>query len=104
MGDEDWKIAQSLDALNDLLYGGFGKIEGGEEIRLVWKCFEKNRKDLGLELTKAYYLDKLKRPTVFDVNFVKGKLSELEQGVGQTYFEIILEIISEHRNIRLITE
>lgn len=104
MGDEDWKIGQSLDALNDLLYGGFGKIGGSEDIRLVWKCFEKNRNDLGPELTKSYYQEKLKSPTIFDVNFVKGKLAELEKGTGQTYFEIILEIISEHANVKLVTE
>lgn len=104
MGDEDWKIGQSLDALNDLLYGGFGEIEGGEDIRLVWKCFEKNRNDLGPKLTKSYYQDKLKSPTIFNTDFVRRKLSELEQGTGQTYFEIILEIISDHPNIKLATE
>lgn len=104
MADEDWKIGRSLDALNDLFYGGFGRIEGGEDICLVWKCFEKNRKDLGVELTRTYYQDKLKKPTVFDVNFVKGKLAELENDTGKTYFDIILEIIRDHPNIRLIAE
>lgn len=102
MGDEDWKIGQSLDAFNDLLYGGFGRIGGDEEIRLVWICFEKNRNDLGLELTKAYYQDKLENPSIFNVDFVQEKLTELAKGTGKTYFEIILEIISEHPNIRLI--
>ncbi|MCD8030908.1 MAG: barstar family protein [Bacteroides sp.] len=52
MAKEDWKLGESLDAFNDMLYGGYGEIEGNEEIRLVWKDFEKNRTDLGVELTK----------------------------------------------------
>ncbi|RYE19280.1 MAG: hypothetical protein EOP45_12880 [Sphingobacteriaceae bacterium] len=30
MLDEDWQIGHSLDALNDLLYGGFGEIKQNE--------------------------------------------------------------------------
>lgn len=101
MPDEDWKLAPSLDALNDLFYGGYGTINGNEEIDLIWINFEQNRKGLGLELTKTYYQDKLKSPSVYNTDFVREKLSELNDGIGQTYFEIILEIIDEHKNIRL---
>jgi hypothetical protein len=31
MQDENWKISESLDAFNDLLYGGFGSIKGEEK-------------------------------------------------------------------------
>lgn len=102
MSEVDWQLGQSLDALNDMFYGGFGEIEGNEEIHLIWKNFEQNRKDLGLELTKTYYRNKLEQPSVFNVDFVQDKLTELESGTGQTYFDIILEIISEHPNIKLI--
>lgn len=102
MADVDWKLGQSLDALNDMLYGGYGKIKGNEEINLVWKDFHKNKNDLGLELTKDYYHKKLKSPSVFNTAFVKEKLAELENGTGKTYFEIILEIIEDHPNISLI--
>jgi len=104
MADEDWKLGPSLDALNDMLYGGYGKINGNEQICLVWKNFEKNRIDLGFELTKAYYENKLKSPEVFNTDFIREKLAELENGSGKTYFEIILEIISEHPNIELIIQ
>ena len=104
MLNEDWKIAQSLDALNDLFYGGFGEINGNEEIRLIWKNFEKNRKDLGPAVTKAFYFNKLESPSIFNVDFVNEKLAELENGSGKTYFEIVLEIIDEHPNIKLIPE
>ncbi len=102
MVNEDWKLGTSLDALNDMFYGGFGEIKGNEQINLIWKNFEQNRQDLGLELTQAYYQDKLKSPDIFNIEFVQEKLYELEKGTGQTYFEIILEIIGEHSNIKLI--
>jgi len=104
MANEDWKIGQSLDALNDMFYGGFGEIEGNEEAHLIWKNFEQNRKDLGLELTRAFYENKLKSPSIFNTGFVQEKLAELENGTGKTYFEIILEIIGDHPNIKLIPQ
>jgi RNAse (barnase) inhibitor barstar len=104
MANVDWRLGQSLDALNDMFYGGYGEIEGGEEITLIWKDFEKNREDLGLELTKAYYQDKLKSPSIFNIELIKENLAELENGTGKTYFEIVLEIIDEHPNIKLVAQ
>ncbi len=104
MANVDWRLGQSLDALNDMFYGGYGEIEGGEEITLIWKDFEKNREDLGLELTKAYYQDKLKSPSIFNIELIKENLAELENGTGKTYFEIVLEIIDEHPNIKLVPQ
>lgn len=100
----DWQLGQSLDALNDMFYGGYGEIDGNEDIQLVWTDFERCRKDLGLKTTKEYYHNKLKQPSVFNTDFIQTKLNELENGVGKTYFDIILEIIGEHPNIKLIAE
>jgi len=103
MANEDWKLGQSLDALNDMLYGGFGEIKGGGKIRLIWMASEKNRMDLGMEVTREFYRNKLKSP-VFDAEFVNDKLTELDNGTGKTYFEIVLEIIADHPNIELVLE
>lgn len=35
MQNESWQLAESLDAFDDLLYGGFGEIKEGEEVQLV---------------------------------------------------------------------
>jgi len=104
MANVDWRLGQSLDALNDMFYGGYGEIDGGEEITLIWKGFEKNREDLGLKLTKAYYRNKLESPSTFNIELIKDNLAELENGTGKTYFEIILEIIDEHPNIKLVAQ
>ena len=101
MSNENWKIAPSLDAFNDLLYGGFGAIDSKESTTLIWKNFEENRKTLGLKTTKKFYESKLTAPEIYNINFVKGKITALESSNGSTYFEIILEIISDHSNIKL---
>lgn len=101
MSNENWKIGPSLDAFNDLLHGGFGEIKSKEPITLIWKNFEENRKTLGLKTTKKFYESKLIAPEIYNINFVKEKITALESGDGSTYFEIILEIISDHSNITL---
>ncbi|MGB3502051.1 MAG: ribonuclease inhibitor [Mesorhizobium sp.] len=97
----DWQLGPSLDALADLLHGGFGAIGGNEPIRLIWRSMEKNRADLGLETTRAFYRRKLERPDMFNADMIGRQLAALEAGTGPTYFDIILEIIAEHPNIRL---
>jgi len=98
----DWSLGESLDALDDMLYGGYGAINGKEDIRIVWVNFDQNRLDLGKDLTRNYYRRKLEQPDVFNRALISGKLEKLENGTGKTYFEIILEILSDHPNIELV--
>lgn len=104
MSQENWKIAQSLDAFNDLLYGSFGEIKGKEKIQLIWKDIEQNQKSLGFQTTLEFYQNKLKSPQIFNRKFVLSKIDELHHGVGLTFFQIVLEIISDHDNITLIND
>ena len=104
MSHENWKIAQSLDAFNDLLYGSFGEIKGKEKIQLIWKDIEQNQKSLGFQPTLEFYQNKLKSPEIFNRKFVLSKIDELHNGVGFTFFEIVLEIIANHDNIMLIND
>ena len=102
MAGEDWTLGPSLDALNDMLYGGFGAIDGGEPVVLVWTDFERMERVLGLETTGAFLQDKLNRPEVFNTALIQDQLDALERGEGQTYLEIVLEIIAGHANIQLV--
>ena len=104
MSQENWKIAQSLDAFNDLLYGSFGEIKGKEKIQLIWKDIEQNQKSLGFQTTLEFYQNKLKSPEIFNRKFVLSKIDELHNDVGFTFFEIVLEIIANHDNIMLIND
>ena len=104
MRNEDWKIAQSLDAFNDMLYGSFGDIKGKEKIQMIWKDMEQNQKSLGFQTTLEFYQNKLKSPEIFNHKFVLSKINELHNDVGFTFFEIVLEIIANHDNIMLIND
>ncbi|KKC37265.1 ribonuclease inhibitor [Devosia epidermidihirudinis] len=98
----DWQLGESLDAFNDLLYGGFGAIEGNEAIDLVWTEFERSRDRLGRDVTRRFLSAKLSHPDRFDTARIERDLAALDAGEGQTYFEILLEIIGDHPNITLI--
>lgn len=101
MSEEDWNIGNSLDAFNDLLYGGFGGIHGDEPITLVWLDLNESREALGYQVTRFYYEEKLKPDSPFNKKMFKEKLAALEYGTGETYFEIIVSIIYAHENIEL---
>jgi RNAse (barnase) inhibitor barstar len=102
MQHEDWKIGQSLDALNDLLYGNYGEIKQSEAIQLVWHSIEKSRNVLGFTATRTYYKEKLASPPHFNTRLIQERLNALEDGNGPTFFEIVIAIIAEHPNIELI--
>lgn len=102
MADEDWRLADSLDALNDMLYGGYGAIEGREPVRIVWQDIEESRAALGEAATRAFLAEKLRRPDRFDRDAIDRQLDALDHGMGQTYFDIVLQIIGDHHNIVLV--
>ena len=102
MAGEDWRLGPSLDALDDMLYGGFGAIDGEEPVILVWEDFERMQTSLGRETTRTFLQAKLDRPDVFNTALIRRQLDDLERGEGQAYLEIVLEIIAGHANIELV--
>lgn len=95
MKDEDWKVG-TLDGFDDILYG--------VETDIVWKDSQKSKEDLGFDLTKEFYENKIKQGKPFNVQLIQQKLDELIAEKGQTLFEILIEIIESHKNITLILE
>ncbi|WP_038331292.1 barstar family protein [Empedobacter falsenii] len=104
MPNEDWELGESLDALDDLLYGDFGEINGNEAVRFVWTDFERMRELFGYNFTLNFYQNKLQYPEVFNIDLIQNSIDELQNGNGKTYFEIILEIVESHSNIELVTK
>lgn len=47
--DLEWKPGHNLNALNDLLRGGFGVFDD-EPIKIKWVNYEKSKNDLGNEM------------------------------------------------------
>lgn len=103
MRDEDWQLGESLDAFDDLLYGGYSKWKDYDQLEIVWKDIAVSERYLGMATTKAYYQKKLGDDRFFNQDFVKEKLKQLEAGTGQTYFDILMEIVeSHHEKVTLV--
>jgi len=88
MAQVNWKLGPSLDAFNDLLYGAYGEMEGHESIVLLWKDFDKSSSALDYAATQMYYQE--------------VRNMEIPFPAGQSYMDIILEIIADHPNIKLL--
>lgn len=101
MKDVDWKLGQSLDALNDILYGGFGVYNSGEQVIVLWNGFSKSKKDLGAEETMKHYQMKIDKGFPYNVKLFQEKLAEIKNGYGQTLCDIVIEIFRDHKNIEL---
>ena len=93
--NEDWKVG-TLDGFDDILYGFEGEI--------IWKDSDKSREDLGFDSTKEFYENKIRIGKPFNIELIQQKLDDLIDGNGQTLFEILVEIIESHQNIKLILD
>lgn len=102
MHSETWEISNSLDALDDLLYGGFGAIMNCELVELKWINMRRSRQLLAYQVTKAYYLEKLEPDSPYNKALFQQKLAALDAGTGEVYFDLILAVIAGHSNIHLI--
>jgi predicted HAD superfamily Cof-like phosphohydrolase len=102
MSGEDWRLGPSLDALNDLLYGGYGALQGVEAPRVVWADHEMSQRALGHDATREYYREKLRHPQTYSEAHFRTLLGALEAGTGATYFEIVLDVFADHPEIALI--
>lgn len=104
MPDEEWTLGESFDALDDLLYGGFGVLDGPEPVRVVWRRADVAREALGVEATREHYRAKLVRPEVYSAATAQRALDALESGVWETYFELVVRVFRDHRNIELVLD
>lgn len=102
MAGVTWKLGESLDALNDVLYDSFGAIEGREPVRLGWKDMDATRTALGREATCAFLRDRLGTRMMFNGTPIVDQLAALENGVGNTYFDIVMQVFAEHPNIEIV--
>ncbi|WP_273688422.1 barstar family protein [Ketogulonicigenium vulgare] len=101
MADEDWKLGESLDALDDLLYGGYGAAPGGGRVVIEWRDMELSRMALGVEATRDWLMAKLDQPERFNGKTITAQLEALELGEGQSYFDIVMEVFAGHARISL---
>ena len=94
----------SLDALDDLLYGGFGELLGVERPVIVLRDHAHARDALGIAATGAYYREKIAHPEMFHVERFEHALAELDAGRGETYFDLVLGVFADHDDVRLVLD
>lgn len=102
MQSEDWRLGESLDALDDLLYGGIGDAVGHDRIRVTWHDHELSRAALGVDTTASWYEAKLARPGTFNAEKITRGLAGLRAAGGPTYFDLVLEVFASHDNVELV--
>lgn len=101
MRDEDWRMGESLDALNDVLYRLDAETREGDPAVVTWHDHARSRDALGVEATERWLEDKLARPGTFDARRFRADLAALRAGTGTTYFEVVLEVFADHPLIDL---
>ncbi|MBO0949195.1 ribonuclease inhibitor [Fibrella forsythiae] len=74
MAQENWLIGPSLDVLDDLLYGGYGALQGAQSVDLRWRNMDHSRQALGYQTTRAYYLAKLESGSPYNKPLFEEKL------------------------------
>jgi len=102
MAGEDWQLGHSLDALDDMLYGGYDALAGQSGATVVWKDIEHSRTALGVDATRAWLESKLAGSGTFNTANVSAQLAALDAGKGQTYFQIVMEIFAAHPQLTLV--
>ena len=102
MAGESWELAESLDALNDVLYGGYGAIEGRQPVRIVWKDMTATRAALGRDATCTFLRERLGTRTIFNGSPIADQLAALESGAGTTYFDVVMQVFADHPNIEIV--
>ncbi len=101
MPNEEWMLGESLDALDDLLYGGIGELNGVDEPVIILRDHGHAKSALGVEATRAYYLGKIAHPEMFHVERFVTALAELDAGTGRTYFDLVTEVFAAHPGVQL---
>ena len=96
----DWYPGHNLDALNDMLYSGFGT----GKVKLILKNAQKSSDEFGINATTEFYQKKIDHGAPYNIDWAKEKIRALERGEGETLFEIILSIFRDHKNIIVILE
>jgi len=104
MASEDWQLAPSLDALDDLLYGSYGALAGHPSATVHWTHIAHSRAALGVAATRAWLQEKQARPGMFNAARIATQLDALERGAGQTYFDIIMNVFAAHPTLHLRTD
>ncbi len=93
----DW--GRNLDALNDILRGGFGAFDYGEPIEILWHNCDKSKRDLGWEATIKQLRSMLAKCHPSSRPTIERLLTDTRNNRGQTVFDWIVDLFMSHDHI-----
>ena len=88
------RLGRNLDALNDILRGGFGTPLEGFTIR--WSASAISRENLGYGETVRQLERRLERCHPSNRDKINRELEDARRGVGLTVFDWLVETIRDH--------
>ena len=95
--NESW-TKLGLDGFNDVLHGGFGVFDEDEQITIIWLNHEKSMKNLGYPATIKYREERLANGHPANESYLQEKLSQAKAGQGKTYYDEVIEVLTEHHD------
>ncbi|MGB0926647.1 MAG: barstar family protein [Pikeienuella sp.] len=84
----------NLDALNDILRGGFGTPSDG--FRILWKNSDLSRERLGYQETVRQLTKRLSRCNAANRCVIEAQIEQARREVGHTVFDWLVAIIRDH--------
>ena len=92
-----FRWGENLDALDDVLAGGFGTPDDG--FVLVWRDSEISKKHLGHEAMARKIEERLTR---YRSAAAEDELAAARRGEGETIFDLLVDIIQGHPEVELV--
>lgn len=102
MAGEDWRLGDSLDALNDMLFGGYGALAGAGAATVTWRDADTSRAALGIAATESFLRARMAERSHFNNVPIAEQLDALVAGHGTTYFDIVMQVFADHPDITLV--
>ncbi len=93
---------EGLDALADVLEGGFGVYGLKDEVRVKWKEYKKSKQDLGEVETYKYLSENLESCHPTNKEEVKEMIMFAQTDNRYTLFYFILDVFFEAKNVKTI--
>ncbi len=93
---------RSMDSLNDILRGGFGRYDYGTKLVIKWINAGKSRLDLGYDATVLHYEKIMAKCHPSNVEHVKARLTKAQNQEGDTVFDMLVRILSDKEEDRTL--
>lgn len=94
---ENWN--GNLDAFNDMLCGGYGTPDEG--FVLIWRKSNLSREYLGFKETLRWLEQHVRTCHPSNIPEFQARIAAAQKSEGETLFDMLIEIIREHKKVEL---